>query len=80
MMTTITALFGALPAALGYGAAGEARRPLGLAAMGGLFFSQFMTLYLTPVVYIYTSTLVRTSRTAEGPPLVVVAPRTGREC
>jgi hydrophobic/amphiphilic exporter-1 (mainly G- bacteria), HAE1 family len=57
MMTTMAALMGTLPIALGTGTGSEARRPLGIAIVGGLVFSQILTLYLTPVFYTYLEEL-----------------------
>jgi len=66
MMTTMAALFGTLPIALGLGAGGESRQPLGVAVVGGLFFSQFLTMYITPVFYVYIDKLQDLLRRKKG--------------
>jgi len=72
MMTTAAAILGSIPVALGWGAGGEARRPLGLTVIGGLLVSQIMTLYLTPVVYTYMAKVTNRRQQRRG--LIVPQP------
>jgi len=74
MMTTMAALLGGLPLALGTGAGSELRRPLGIAIVGGLLLSQFLTLFTTPVIYIYLSKLGQLVRRRRGPPESTLPP------
>ena len=80
MMTTFAAIFGALPIALGTGAGAELRQPLGIAVVGGLCVSQLLTLYITPVVYLYLDRIDRMLKRRLEPQLQEVEehPRPGR--
>jgi HAE1 family hydrophobic/amphiphilic exporter-1 len=62
MMTTMSALMATLPIALGLGAGAESRRPLGMAVVGGLIFSQIVTLYISPVIYVYLDSFQKVVR------------------
>jgi len=73
MMTTFAAIFGTLPIALGTGAGAELRQPLGVAVVGGLLLSQLLTLYITPVIYLYLDRIDRQLRRRLDPPQEVVA-------
>jgi HAE1 family hydrophobic/amphiphilic exporter-1 len=68
MMTTMAALMGTLPIALGAGQGAESRRPLGLAVVGGLLLSQLLTLFITPVAYTYMDAFSRWLRQRSGAP------------
>ncbi|HSC32667.1 MAG TPA: efflux RND transporter permease subunit, partial [Gemmatimonadaceae bacterium] len=77
MMTTMAALMGTLPIALGTGAGAESRRPLGIAVCGGLAFSQLVTLYVTPVIYTYLDSLQRRFQAFEPQAESTALPATG---
>jgi len=75
MMTTVAALFGTLPIAMGYGEGADARQPLGLAVVGGLMVSQILTLYITPVIYLYMERLQEWMKSSKAGPKPAVEER-----
>jgi multidrug efflux pump len=76
MMTTMAALLGAFPLAIGMGDGGELRQPLGIAIVGGLLLSQVLTLYSTPVIYLYMDRLRSWSRGLRGGSAAPLSPGT----
>ena len=74
IMTTMAALFGALPLAVGTGIGAELRRPMGIAIVGGLIFSQILTLYTTPVIYVYLDRLRLWFKPSADHPMMIPAP------
>jgi multidrug efflux pump subunit AcrB len=74
MMTTLAALFGAIPLAIGHGAGSELRQPLGIAVIGGLIVSQILTLLTTPVIYLALEKLRPSSHTRHPAILAEPAP------
>jgi multidrug efflux pump len=75
MMTTMAAMLGALPLAIGIGDGGELRQPLGISIVGGLFLSQILTLYSTPIIYLYMDRFQSWSRRLRSAGAASLAPR-----
>jgi hydrophobic/amphiphilic exporter-1 (mainly G- bacteria), HAE1 family len=77
MMTTMAALMAGLPIAIGFGAGAESRRPLGLAVVGGLLFSQTLTLYVTPVFYLYMESFRQKFKSVKQDTVLTTSPISG---